>query len=148
MVVMLNIFIRYISTAHMLLVWHRLQFESSGILVILFNQIDKVITRVYFLLLITNLVIFAKSLLNGFLFTQIISGILFCISLAIFVYAILAKTISLSILTDSESRFDPNYAMHWWNFYKHPLTAMAKSKLDMGTTEECKRYLNSRPWWR
>lgn len=137
--VILNIFMRYVSSAHMLLVWHRLQFESSGVMVGRLHQVDKAIVRVHFLLLVTNLVIFAKALLGSYLIAKIVTGVFFVATLFIFIYSCFLKTISLSVLEDKDYLFDPHYAMQWWNFYKHPLTAMAKSKLDMVTTEECRR---------
>lgn len=86
----------------------------------------------------TNLVIFARLLISGELFAKVISGIIFCIGLFLFIYSIFIKTIALSILTDSEFVYDPQYALKWWNFYKHPLTAMAKSNFGMISTEECR----------
>ena len=130
--VILNILMRYISSAHMLLVWHRLQFESSGLLV------DKAISRVYIMLVLANLVVFIKSLLQGFLFTQIIVGMLTSGTFIMWIYAMFAKTVALSLLEDTEFEYDPNYAMHWWNFYKHPLTAEAMSKMDILSTENCR----------
>lgn len=131
--VILNILMRYISSAHMLLVWHRLQFESSGLLV------DKAISRVYLMLMLANLVVFIKALLQGYLFSQVIVGILTSATLLAWIYSMFAKTVALSLLEDTpESEYDPNYAMHWWNFYKHPLTAEAMNKLDILTNENCR----------
>lgn len=61
-------------------------------------------------------------------------------TVVIYVFAISTKTIALSMLEDSDNVYDPNYAISWWNFYKHPLTAMAKSKLNIIGTEKCKRF--------
>ena len=93
--------------------------------------------KIFFMLLITNVVVFVKVMLQGYLLTQVVVGIVSTLSLALFIYAASTKTIALSMLDDSEQDYDPSYSVSWWNFYKHPLTVMAQSSLDLLETQNC-----------
>jgi hypothetical protein len=72
--------------------------------------------------------------------SQIIAGIISSVALCAFIYSAFNKTISMRMIEDSELdlKFQPQYKLHWWNFYKHPLTAKARPEVDYVHAERCK----------
>lgn len=97
--------------------------------------------RLFILLLLANLVVFIKLIFRGYVFSQIVAGIIAALTLAVIIYLSFTKTISMGMIADQdlELNFEPQYKLHWWNFYKHPLTAKARSKLSVIQTENCNR---------
>lgn len=100
------------------------------------SQIDSALTRIYIMLLFTNIVVFVKSILQGYLVSQIFNGIMVAFVLGVYIYSRATRTIALSMIEDTEFDYDPSYSIDWWNFYKHPLTAMARSKVDIVTADK------------
>ena len=112
------------------------EFRFTGSRIV--NQVDCAINRTILMLLATNIVYFVKALLDGFVLTQVVMGLFTGLVLAAYIFALLYKSISLSIVPDLEHKIDVNYVVDWWNFYKHPLTVPARSKLDVVETEKCR----------
>lgn len=89
------------------------------------------------------MVVFIKLLLEGYVFSQVIAGIVCGVTVIVIIYWALTKTIKMAMIEDGELdlTFEHQYKLHWWNFYKHPLTAKAKSKLNVVDTQQCSRGL-------
>lgn len=91
------------------------------------------------MLLLSNIVVFVKLIFKGYLLSQIVVGILAGLSLATIIYLGFTKTISMKMIEEGELdlTFEPQYKLHWWNFFKHPLTSKARSELNVVQTENC-----------
>lgn len=104
------------------------------------TQIDSALKRLFVMLFLANLVLFVKLLIEGHLVSKILVGIIVVVSLGVAIASAFIKTISMGIIADNELElnFDPRYKLHWWNFYKHPLTARFRPKLNASQAEKCK----------
>lgn len=104
------------------------------------SKIDSAIKRLFILLLFADLVVLLKLIFNGCMASQMIAGIISIVALCAFIYSVFNKTISMGMIEDSELdlEFQLQYKLHWWNFYKHPLTAKARPQVDAVHAEHCK----------
>lgn len=95
--------------------FHRGQFDDAGKL---FDLASKILVFVLFL---SNLITFIKTILVGDLAGQIVIGIIMAVTLGIFAYASRKRTITQDVLSSIELNEAPNIDM-WWRKYSHPFS--------------------------
>lgn len=106
----------HIVDAHHLLIWHRMEIESCGIL------FDAVQNRLFFILLLGQFSVFFKSLFSGMLWVKIVLGIIFFGTLAYAIFFSRSKTIKEKRINLPERKpATSKELVEWWNLYNHPL---------------------------
>ncbi len=72
---------------------------------------------------------FIRAMFAYFLATKIFTGIILIFSIVVLIIFNRKKTISVKYFYDSGRPSSFQAQMDWWNFFRHPLTVNAESRL-------------------